>query len=128
MDYICLASTCKGTRCTRLKTSENYCKIHTTNEICSLCNSTQISTTDSILKRSGKSWCIDCRTIKGNETIAKLEEFLENQRIESEKKRLEDKKKLIDLLDQMKERKELLEDTVPFEVYEDIINKIFNTA
>ena len=113
MDYVCLANTCKGTRCTRLKTSENYCKIHTTNEICSLCNSTQISTTDSILKRSGKSWCIDCRTIKGNEAIERLEEHVEIQRIENKKQRLE-------------ERRELLENTVPFEVYEDIINKIFN--
>ena len=124
MDTICLANTCKGLRCTRSKINVNYCKIHTTNEICSICNSTQISTTDSILKRSGKSWCIDCRKIKGDEAIARMREYAMQQEIEYEKQRLEQKNQLKQMLE---DRRELLDNNY-FIAFENIINQIYNTA
>ena len=124
MDTICLANTCKGLRCTRSKINVNYCKIHTTNEICSICNSTQISTTDSILKRSGKSWCIDCRKINGDEAIARMREYAMQQEIEYEKQRLEQKNQLKQMLE---DRRELLDNNY-FIAFENIINQIYNTA
>ena len=69
MDIVCLANTCNGTRCKKKKVNVNYCKIHTTNEICTLCGSTQISSTDSILQRSGKSLCYPCRVVEGNKCL-----------------------------------------------------------
>lgn len=84
----CLANTCKGTRCTRKKTSAHYCKIHTTNEVCTACGSTQISKTDSIYKNSGKSLCVPCIRVQGDEILKSTQEYVQKIIEESETKRV----------------------------------------
>ena len=84
----CLAKTCKGTRCTRKKTSAHYCKIHTTNEVCTACGSTQISKTDSIYKNSGKSLCIPCIQVHCDEILKSTQEYVQKIIEESDAKRV----------------------------------------
>lgn len=86
MDLKCLANTCKGSRCTRNKINNNYCKIHTTNEICTRCNSDLISSTDSILASSGKSLCVPCRTILGNEAVESMKIYVMEYTMEQRRK------------------------------------------
>ena len=82
MNYICTANTRNGLQCKKNKINDHFCKIHTTNEICGTCGSTEISTTDSILKNCGRSLCNPCRKVKGDAICARAHEYL----IEAEKK------------------------------------------
>ena len=105
MEHICIANTRNGLQCTKRKVNVHFCKIHTTNEICSKCDSTEISSTDSILKSYGKSLCNACRKVLSDEAIARshqslieLEEKCEIQRLEYEEimRKCEIQTKLLD--------------------------------
>ncbi len=123
MDHICLANTCKGLRCSRSKVNENYCKIHTTNEVCSLCFSTQISSTDSILKHTGKSWCTNCIKIKSDEALARALKCVEEHRIIIKAKSIENETMLRQMLHN---NRDILERANQYHVYENMINQMFN--
>ena len=82
MAHICIANTRNGLQCKKNKVNAHFCKIHTTNEICGTCGSTEISSTDSILKNCGRSLCNACRKILSDEACARARESL----IELEKK------------------------------------------
>ena len=121
MDNICIAITRKGLCCTRSKVNENYCKIHTTNEVCSICNSTQISSTESIFKSSGISWCKDCRKIKSDETIARANECLIQQRIKHKAQRIANEKMLREML---LHNKDILEQANQYHIFENMVNQM----
>ena len=87
MDTICLASTCNGIRCKKTKFSAHYCKVHTTNEICETCGSDMISSTDSILRRSGKSLCYGCNREEGKRTVERMKIEGEEHRVKYEEQR-----------------------------------------
>ena len=82
MEHICIANKRNGIQCTKRKVNDHFCKIHTTNEICSTCGSTEISSTDSILKNYGKSLCNACRKVLSDAALARSYEYV----IEAEKK------------------------------------------
>ena len=111
MDTICLANTCKGTRCSRKKTSTHYCKIHTSNEICDTCGSDLISSTDSIYKTSGKSMCVPCREIQSAEILVRMKQYADEQRVEHEAKMREINDRLRDSLQKVLESEMRLRET-----------------
>jgi hypothetical protein len=79
MDPICLANTCKGTRCKRNKVSAHFCKIHTTNEVCETCGSDFISSTESIRQSTGKSLCVFCIRARTAKLVAEAQLEAEEQ-------------------------------------------------
>ena len=79
-DTLCLANTSKGNPCKKMKISEHYCRIHTTNEICCTCGSNVISSTESILKISGRSLCRTCIEDECIEILTQCEDILVQRR------------------------------------------------
>lgn len=88
----CNADTCKGIRCSKNKVNDNYCEIHMTNETCATCGSTQISSTDSILKRTGRSACRSCLVEEAKILIAKLQVYKEVQKIKCADQKISDER------------------------------------
>ena len=80
MDTLCLANTSKGIPCKKQKISEHYCKVHTTDEICCTCGSNVISSTESILKISGRSLCWMCIEDECIDILTQCEDILVQRR------------------------------------------------
>ena len=99
MNTICIANTRNGLQCKKNKINAHFCKIHTTNEICGTCGSTEISSTDSILKNCGRSLCNPCRKVEGDEAVARAYVFVLEAQEKAELQRLENEKIRRQLLD-----------------------------